>query len=57
MCVCSALLDIEDSFEVLKNGLDESNDANALADKYKELKQRIDDELQASVWLILICVK
>merc|ERR1711935_1063918 len=44
------LLDIEDSFqlvlEVLKNGLDETNDAGALADKYNKLKERIDIEIR-----------
>ena len=55
--MCSALLDLEDSFEVIKNGLGESSDASGLAEKYKELKQRIDDELQACVWLLLISVK
>jgi len=42
----ATLLDLEDSFEVIKNGLGESSDASGLAEKYKELKQRIDDELQ-----------
>ena len=45
-----ALLNIEDSFEVLKKGLDESrDDALTLADTYIELKRWIDDELQVSL--------
>ena len=45
-----ALLNIEDSFEVLKKGLDESrDDALILADTYIELKRWIDDELQVSL--------
>ena len=32
--------------KVLKNGLDETNDAGALADKYNKLKERIDNEIR-----------
>ena len=46
LTVCLALLDIEDSFELVKEGLDKTGNAEVAAAKYKELKQRIDDELE-----------